>query len=135
VSAPEDLLRVRLLRDRRVPWRLWFDAAGLRPSDAIDLGPVFNDPGMLLEAAAEGLGVALARSVLAERFIGTGRLVALLQTSVAAEFAYYLVQPSGRELRPGAAAFRDWLVEELAGTDAELAKRGKGAGSSSAQTP
>jgi LysR family glycine cleavage system transcriptional activator len=110
--SPADLLRARLLRDHRVPWSLWFEAVGLDGNGAADLGPIFNDAGLLLEAAAEGLGVALARSVLVERHLATGRLVSLFETAVPAEFAYYVAQSSGRELRPPAAAFREWLLRE-----------------------
>ena len=67
LQAPADLARFTLLRSDDEPWKPWFDAAGLdwpEPSR----GPIFNDSSLMLQAAAEGQGVALARgSLLGQR--------------------------------------------------------------------
>jgi LysR family glycine cleavage system transcriptional activator len=71
---PEDLARYTLLRTNDEPWKPWFDAAGLdwpEPSR----GPIFNDSTHMLQAAAEGQGVALARASLLGNDIRNGVLV------------------------------------------------------------
>ena len=50
---PAALAGMRLLRHPLLPWRPWFEAAGLDWPEP-DSGPVFDDAMMMLEAAAAG---------------------------------------------------------------------------------
>ena len=74
-------------------------------------GPRFNQSSLVLEAAASGRGVALAKSALASGDIAEGRLVKPFETSVPIDFAYYILCPESKLSRPKVAAFRDWLKE------------------------
>ena len=73
---------------------MWLAARGLRGIDG-HRGPRFNQSSLVIEAAANGRGVALAKRTLAQADIDSGRLVAPLR------FAYVeLLVPVAR-MRPG----------------------------------
>jgi LysR family glycine cleavage system transcriptional activator len=114
MRAPADLLAVPLIHHGHRPWTLWFDAFGL-PAPA-QQGLLFDDSVMLLEAAAEGLGVALARSGLMETFFQSGRLVRPLEGGVASELGFFVVWRGDSRKLARIRALRDWLVAEAAQT-------------------
>src|SRR5262245_62078209 len=65
LKQPRDVLRFPLLHlDGRQDWARWFEAAGVSAPD-LGRGPVMNRASMLIDAAIDGQGVALARSALA----------------------------------------------------------------------
>ena len=107
-----DARRTALLGERDV-WQHWFNSAGLR----IPVNPVatFNDAGMMLQAAEQGLGIALGRELLAADALCAGRLVQLSTVRVQYEQAqtYHLVyRPSLRDWPP-LVALKQWLRDEL----------------------
>ena len=109
---PADLVHHTLLHDEAtVDWRTWLLAAGVEGVDA-ERGITVTDSSMLLRAAIAGQGVALARSVLADDEIASGRLVRPFDVDVPAEFAYYLAYPEESAGRTDVAAFREWILEE-----------------------
>jgi LysR family glycine cleavage system transcriptional activator len=108
-----ELADVTLLRDPRQPWRDWFLSVGLDwPEPA--RGPVYDDAGMLLQAAGAGLGIALARGALAHAELAAGTLVRLFADSARSSFAYYIVHPPGAREAPKVAAFCAWLADQAA---------------------
>jgi len=110
LKAPADLASATLLHDElREDWAMWFAAAGLT-GVATARGPGFDDSGLLIQAAIEGLGVALGRSVLVKGDLDAGRLVRPFDVALAAEFAYYLVYPPDLENAPKIETFRTWLL-------------------------
>ncbi|MFM9863032.1 MAG: transcriptional regulator GcvA [Micropepsaceae bacterium] len=110
LKDPTDLARVTLLHDElREDWVMWLRTAGVPTVDATR-GPGFDDSGLLIQAAIEGLGVALGRSVLVKGDLDAGRLVRPFATSLKSESAYYLVYPPELENAPKIKAFRDWLL-------------------------
>ncbi len=106
--TPEDIARAVLLRNPRDAWRPWFAAAGLDVPEPKS-GPLFNDLGMLVEAAALGQGVALARSVLARAWLESKAVVRLSPVSMPSPFAYYLVVAPANGRRHVVRAFVDWV--------------------------
>lgn len=112
-KAPADLARFTLLRSGDEPWKPWFDAAGLdwpEPSR----GPIFNDSSLMLQAAAEGQGVALARGSLLGHDIRNGVLVRLFDVAAPASRKFWLVYPPRMADSPNLATFRQWLHDEIA---------------------
>jgi LysR family glycine cleavage system transcriptional activator len=109
-----DLRRHQLLHDDSPEgWRRWLRAFAVAGVDA-ERGHIFTDASMMLQAAADGHGIALARRVLAERELARGRLVRPFAASLPSDQAYYLVtSPHTAEL-PKVRAFRTWLLEEIA---------------------
>jgi LysR family glycine cleavage system transcriptional activator len=112
VNRPEDLLTAPLIHHGHRPWRLWFEAFGL-PTPP-QQGLLFDDSVMLLEAAAQGLGFALARSGLMDVYFETGRLVRPLKDDIASELGFFVVWRADSRKLARIAALRDWLVAEAA---------------------
>lgn len=108
-AHPSDLGKFQLMRARYEPWASWFRAAGVKLKEPHSL--IFTDSHLMLQAAVDGRGIALARSSIAEADLRTGKLVRLFNVAVPAPGASYLVWPKGK-LSPNAALFRDWLLEE-----------------------
>ena len=78
-AQPEALAREPLLGDADL-WKTWFAAAGLRTN--VTTVAVFNDAGLMLQAAEQNLGLALTREILAADALGDGRLVQLSPVSI-----------------------------------------------------
>ena len=107
---PAELGKFQLMRSSDEPWAPWFRAAGVRLKEPQSM--VFTDSNLLLQAAIDGRGIALARKSIAEADVRAGRLVRLFKLAVPAQGASYIVWPKGR-LSANATLFRDWLLEEL----------------------
>ncbi len=115
LRQPQDIARHTLLHDDlREDWRMWLLAAGVEGVDP-ERGPSFVDSAMVVQAAVEGLGLALARSALAAADLAAGRLVRPFDVSLPAEFAYYIVCPPAHTEQPAIAAFRQWLLDTVGG--------------------
>ncbi len=95
-------------------WAQWFEAAGVRAGGRVR-GSRFNEELALLQAAQDGLGVALGRSALVARDLAAGTLVApLAAPRLRASFSYWLVMPERRTPSAIAARFAQWVTEEAA---------------------
>ncbi len=116
MPTPADLARAELLRSPLLAWRPWFAAAGLDWPEPTR-GMLFTDLGILLEAAASGLGVAACTLRVAERWTGDGRLQPLFGLSVASPSTYWLVVADEVRTRHEATAFIDWLVAAFGHAD------------------
>jgi LysR family glycine cleavage system transcriptional activator len=107
-----DMAREPLLGDIEV-WERWFAAAGVRTR----VSPVatFNDVGLMLQAAEQGLGLAVVRELLAADALRDGRLARLFDVSVLLEGmrAYSLVYPPALKEWPPLVALRGWLRAEF----------------------
>ncbi|MCP1647896.1 LysR family glycine cleavage system transcriptional activator [Pseudomonas nitroreducens] len=95
-------------------WRRWLDAAGYAQVQASH-GLRINNSAAVLQAAMEGQGLALARSVMVRDDLAAGRLIRPFADRGPAcplTQAYYVVyRPECAEL-PKVRAFRDWLLAE-----------------------
>jgi LysR family glycine cleavage system transcriptional activator len=123
LRRPEDLAYHTLLHldwileEQTSPsWRMWLLAAGVPEVDATR-GPRFSMESMMVQAAIEGQGVALAKTVLVDGDLAAGRLVMPFDLSVCdpLNFAYYVVSPTQTAEAPKVAAFRTWVLSEVAG--------------------
>jgi LysR family glycine cleavage system transcriptional activator len=112
IRSAEDLLQAPLLRQRHQPWRLWFGTFGLDAPEP--KGVIYDDSLLLLDAAAQGLGVALARGSLAEQDLMSGRLVRPLPEEVASTWGFYVVWRADSRRLARIHALRDWLLAETA---------------------
>ena len=95
----------------RPDWSAWLRQAGATEVNA-GRGSHFSHGALALQAAADGLGVALAMDVLAADDIAAGRLVMPFGPALPLPLAYYVVSPASRTHLPQVAAFRDWLLRE-----------------------
>uniref|UniRef100_UPI00313B6345 LysR substrate-binding domain-containing protein n=1 Tax=Mesorhizobium sp. L-8-3 TaxID=2744522 RepID=UPI00313B6345 len=121
IQRLDDLATQTLIHDLSVDsnsgftsWETWLQAAGM--VDGVkQRGLRVNNSAAVLQAAIDGHGVALARSILAHDDLAAGRLVRLFpEISVAAALAYFVVYRPERASLPRLVAFRDWLFEEAA---------------------
>ena len=117
-EAPGDLAGQSLLRSPLEPWRSWFAAHKLDWPEPVE-GSQFNDIGLMCDAAAAGMGIALVRLKLGAPWLERGALVrlgssAVFTASVASPHAHYLCWRTGTMDRWECAAFADWLRKSLA---------------------
>jgi LysR family glycine cleavage system transcriptional activator len=94
-------------------WERWFALSGVK----VRVNPVatFNDAGLMLQAAEQNLGVALAREVLAADALRERRLIRLSTLALPEDSvdAYWLVYPEGLHAWPPIVAFRAWLLDQI----------------------
>ncbi len=113
IKTASDLLKFPLLRlDDWTTWTRWFEAAGV--TDPVAHGPVLNRASMLIDAAVDGQGIALARTTLAAWDLINGRLVRPFDVSLRLSNTYWIVCPKVASSIPKVAAFRKWLLAEAA---------------------
>jgi LysR family glycine cleavage system transcriptional activator len=116
LKRPEDLAQHTLIHASfsREDWQLWLTAAGLPVSLATRRGLSFDQSFMAIQAAVEGLGVALGRTRFVEADIAAGRLVVPFDVVLPADAGFYIVAPEATADSPKIALFRDWLIGSVA---------------------
>jgi len=113
LRQPEDLKGYPLLHTSNAnsdDWRLWLTAAGLPADIARQPGITFDMIFMTIQAAIDGIGVAMGRTSYVQDDIAKGRLVVPFKIALPADAGFYLVAPEGRREAPKLAAFRDWMI-------------------------
>ena len=93
-------------------WSLWLAAAGVKPRGKVH-GPSFGNYAMALQAAVDGIGVAIGLRPYVEDDMARGRLVAPFSITVPKKRAWYLVYRPFRRDDPGLAVLRAWLLDSL----------------------
>jgi LysR family glycine cleavage system transcriptional activator len=116
LRRPEDLAHHTLLHATvsREDWQLWLTAAGLPVALATRRGLSFDQSFMAIQAAVEGLGVALGRTRFVEADMAAGRLVMPFDVVLPADAGFYIVAPEQTADAPRIALFRDWLIGSVA---------------------
>ncbi|MGK9236222.1 LysR family transcriptional regulator [Inquilinus limosus] len=121
VAAPADILRLDRLIDTTARddqsgahWQHWFEVNGL-PPDAVHDGMNLNGSLLTLEAAVNGLGVAIARRTLVEQDLRRGRLQRLLDAEIPTNWSHYAVTLPAVADWPPVRRFVDWLKAEATG--------------------
>jgi LysR family glycine cleavage system transcriptional activator len=115
LREPSDLRHHTLLHLESIPgysewpyWRAWLRAVGANDVD-VSRGQRFTEHSMVLQAAVEGQGVAMATTAIVADDIANGRLVLPFDLHLTTIFAYYLVWPRDLSSTPMVADFRDWI--------------------------
>lgn len=118
LREPSDLRHHTLLHDASTyadgsnpDWAAWLRHADVGDVDATR-GPSFTPSHLVINAAIDGLGVALAKDSWVEQDLLQGRLVRPFATALPVESAYYMVFPKHRARDLRIATFVDWLREE-----------------------
>ncbi|MEM9988657.1 MAG: transcriptional regulator GcvA [Pseudomonadota bacterium] len=93
-------------------WAMWLRSAGSQIDGT--RGPRFNQSSLVIEAAAAGRGVALAKYALALADLEAARLVIPFDLTTPTDFAYWLVHPKAKAALPEVKAFKKWVIEEAA---------------------
>ena len=118
LHAIEDLRHHTLIHDSTLPegsafpsWAIWLEAAGA-PSVDTTRGLRVNASMLAIQAAVDGHGVALGRSVLVEDDLATGRLIRPFAATLPLRYAYYVVHPRQLPKDSNVPVFRRWLLSE-----------------------
>jgi len=109
LRGPGDLLRHKILAagPPHDEWNRWFDMMGLQP---VPVPPTLSrDYSVLLEAAAQGTGIALARDLLVAGDLERGRLVRPFEASFESSVQYHFVCPPQRINDPSIQTLLTWL--------------------------
>ena len=112
-ETAQDLEGIPLLRSPLEPWRTWFAAQHLDWPEPAE-GSQFNDIGLMCDAAAAGLGVALVRLKLGAPWLENGTLVRIFPRQVPSPHGHYLCWRTGAMDRWECAAFAQWLQASVA---------------------
>ena len=112
LAKPSDLKPQQMLRVAHAPedWRQWLDAAGLRRVSA--RGAEFEYYAQALQAALDGVGVALGIRPYVDDDLAAGRLVAPFSVDVSNGKRWYLVYRENRRRDREFVAFRDWVMSQ-----------------------
>ncbi len=113
ITKVADLLKFPLLRlEDAKNWTRLFEAAGVKAT--VSPGPILNRASMLIDAAIDGQGIALARTALAAWDLINGRLVRPVAVSLKMANTYWIVCPKSASNVPKIATFRNWIFAEVA---------------------
>jgi len=120
IETPEDLRDFTLIHadvshDSGVEseWGEWLASVGLHGIDCSH-GLSFHDPGLALQGAIDGLGIAMGYIELAAGDIAEGRLVRPFAAEVQHPWSYYVVIPQDNVADLQVEIFCDWLRTEVA---------------------
>lgn len=114
---PRDLNRFPCLRFRwpgaKDVYRWEFEKAGKSLEIAVEGSLIVNDTAMMLEAAAQGLGLAYALDIEVAKFVAAGKLTPVLSDWLPPFGGFHLYHPSNRQMPRQLRVFIDFLKTRL----------------------
>jgi LysR family transcriptional regulator of beta-lactamase len=118
LKAPEDVAHQTLLRSYRADeWPSWFEAAGVAPPQI--RGMVFDSSVLMVEAAMQGAGVALAPPLMFSRQLAAGIIEQPFDITIS-RGSYWLTRLKSRSVTPAMEMFSNWLAGMAAETRGRL---------------
>ncbi|WP_418138190.1 LysR substrate-binding domain-containing protein [Agrobacterium sp. El2ro-1b] len=113
LKEPADLTDATLLRSYRADeWSTWFAAAGVSPAAQVNAGIVFDTSLGMMEAALQGLGVALAPPLMFSRHLASGAVMQPFPVTISLG-SYWLTRLQSKPQTSAMQAFSDWLFETI----------------------
>lgn len=113
LKTPADLMESTLLRSYRADeWSNWFAAAGVTPAAQVNAGIVFDTSLGMMEAALQGLGVALAPPSMFSRHLASGAIIQPFPVTISLG-SYWLTRLQSKPPTPAMQAFSDWMFESI----------------------
>lgn len=98
-----------------ITWAEWFEAVNypvVKPKNRVNI----NNYPMLLQAAINGQGVALAWGSLIDDYLQAGTLIRPVETVLRTQANFCMLEPSDRGMIPSSVKhFRNWLLDQLPG--------------------
>lgn len=108
------LIDVSSIHTEWMDWTTWLHQHGI-PRPDHDQSASFNTYPLAVQAAVDGLGVALGWGHLVDRLLESGALVRPLGAiDVRSDFGYYLLRPEKRKAFLERTIVEDWLLKESA---------------------
>ena len=105
--------RTTLHGEREMDWNHWAVESGIDVGQ-MDQGLNFSDPGLLLDAACSGIGIALVSQLLSQQARANGLLRPLVEQSIRGPNWALLTH---RDSENSARLFIDWLIYNLKTAD------------------
>ena len=105
----DDMLRV----NERMDWRYWLQSAGAPNVEIAERGLHFNQAAMAYQAAIDGHGIVLAKSILVGLDLANRRLVRPFAHGCRTGHYYCFICRPSRKANPKIAAFGAWLQDEM----------------------
>ncbi|MCZ4071551.1 transcriptional regulator GcvA [Agrobacterium sp. LMR679] len=113
LKTPTDLMEATLLRSYRADeWSNWFAAAGVTPAAQVNAGIVFDTSLGMMEAAVQGLGVALAPPSMFSRHLASGAIIQPFPVTISLG-SYWLTRLQSKPPTPAMQAFSDWMFDSI----------------------
>lgn len=118
IDSPADCLRHNLIHadiGEQPPgqeWRDWLGGCGIECAAQLD-GLSLKDPALAMQAAADGLGLAMGYRELIDADLRNGRLLCASERLVKHEFSYYLLHHRSQPHGDLQERFRQWLIGQL----------------------
>ena len=110
LKTPADLVEATLLRSYRSDeWSTWFAAAGVAPAAQVNAGIVFDTSLGMMEAALQGLGVALAPPSMFSRHLASGAIIQPFPVTISLG-SYWLTRLQSKPQTSAMLAFSDWML-------------------------
>jgi len=111
LRVPGDLEKATILRvtSAAEDWPLWLKAVGVADAK-LKHARYFDYAAFALQAAVDGLGVAMARAPFVADDLAAGRLVRPFKAAVPKGRGWYLVYRPAQENNPALKVFREWLI-------------------------
>ncbi|MEO6279836.1 LysR substrate-binding domain-containing protein [Roseateles sp.] len=121
VGMPPEALALQPLLGDADLWRQWFTEGGHTGAVAAPVA-TFNDAALLIQAAEQGMGVALTRELFAADALLDGRLVRVSAQATDEDTTrdYQVVYPEALREDPAVRTFCDWLHAEVAAVQQRL---------------
>jgi LysR family transcriptional regulator of beta-lactamase len=114
LQSPADLLQQTLLRSYRTDeWTEWFIAAGVTGAAQPARTVVFDSSLGMMEAAQQGVGVALAPPLMFERLLASDAVRQPFAVSISTG-SYWLTRLQSRAETTAMLAFKAWLCSAAA---------------------
>ncbi|WP_285421382.1 LysR family transcriptional regulator [Pseudomonas sp. efr-133-TYG-23] len=109
LHTPYDLLKHTLLRSYRADeWSLWFHAAGLPVDTLVPRSIVFDSSLAMMDAALQGIGVALAPALMFTRQLENDLIRQPFDVGINTG-SYWLTRLQSRAETSAMLAFKEWL--------------------------
>ena len=113
IRQPDDLRHHQLLQHMTRPdmWQEYLQTIGhgnLKIKHTLGFEHFF----MLIEAALDGMGIALIPKFLIEKELEEGRLVVVFKAAYQSPYTYYLISPKHKMELKKVKLFRNWLIAE-----------------------
>jgi DNA-binding transcriptional LysR family regulator len=108
--VPRNLIWLEIAEDW-VNWQEWLAEMQIEDHETSDR-LVVNNYSMVIQAAIDGQGVALAWSQLCERELERGTLIRPNQLVLETHARFYLMLPPNRPIAGQTEIFRNWLIEQ-----------------------
>jgi len=113
LNKPQDLEQFTLLHARLRPddWQVWLKALHLNIQPAHE--QTFETRNFAIQAAIDGIGIAIVDPSLVAEDIKTGRLIAPFPQTMADKSAYYFVCPKKQVNNKAIQQLQDWLLQQI----------------------